>query len=78
LAEDELSEVLKRSTEGKTLFLVTHKLNLVPLLTDRIVLLENGTVAACGSHAELRRDNALYASLWEAFSAQREKGDDIQ
>jgi len=72
LAEDELSDVLKRSTKGKTLFLVTHKLNLVPLLTDKIVLLENGTIAAYGSHAELRRGNMLYASLWKAFSAQRE------
>jgi len=56
---------------GKTLLLVTHKLNLVPLLTDHIILLDQGGVAAQGTHAELLDDSELYASLWKAFSAQR-------
>lgn len=71
LAEEELSQVLHDSTRGKTLLLVTHKLNLVPLLTDKIVILDLGGIAARGTHSELMSNNKLYASLWKAFSAQR-------
>ncbi|MFZ2914696.1 MAG: ABC transporter ATP-binding protein [Rectinemataceae bacterium] len=72
LAEDELAGVLRDYTRGKTLLLVTHKLNLVPLLTERVVLLEEGVIAAEGTHEALKSGNALYASLWKAFSAQRQ------
>jgi len=42
----------------------------VPLLTDHVILLDQGGVAAQGTHAELLDDSELYASLWKAFSAQ--------
>lgn len=71
LAEEELSQVLHTYTRGKTLLLVTHKLNLVPLLADQIVLLDHGGIAARGTHAGLLNSNELYASLWKAFLAQR-------
>ncbi|MCE5256719.1 MAG: ABC transporter ATP-binding protein/permease [Spirochaetaceae bacterium] len=70
LAETELSQVLRAYTCDKTLLLVTHKLNLVPLLADKVILLEHGSIAATGSHAELKQSSALYSALWEAFSAQ--------
>ena len=71
LAEEDLSQVLHNYTRGKTLLLVTHKLNLVPLLTDQIVILDQGGIASRGTHAELMSNNELYASLWKSFSAQR-------
>lgn len=59
-------------TKGRTILLVTHKLNLVPLLTERVVIMKEGAIAAQGSHRELKATNSLYASLWKAFSSQRQ------
>ena len=70
IAEAELSQVLRSYTRDKTLLLVTHKLNLVPLLTNEVIILEHGCVAAKGTHDDLKNSSALYSALWEAFSAQ--------
>lgn len=72
LAEEELSGILQDHTKGRTILLVTHKLNLVPLLTERVVIMKEGAIAAQGSHRELKATNSLYASLWKAFSSQRQ------
>lgn len=70
IAEAELSQVLRSYTRDKTLLLVTHKLNLVPLLTNEVILLEHGCIAAKGTHDDLKSSSVLYSALWEAFSAQ--------
>jgi ATP-binding cassette, subfamily B, bacterial len=46
----------------RTTLIIAHRLATV-LKADRIVVLENGQIAAIGTHAELLRSNALYARL---------------
>jgi ATP-binding cassette subfamily B protein len=58
LIEDSLARVL----EGATGLLVVHRPSTLAL-ADRVALIDEGTVAAVGTHAELLRSNELYRAL---------------
>ena len=53
-----------------TVIMVAHRLSTI-LLADRVVYLENGRIAASGSHEELL-DHEGYRALAEAYEADRE------
>ena len=40
---------------------------------DRIVVLENGSVAACGSHAELLRDCPVYRDIYDSQMGKEDR-----
>jgi ABC-type multidrug transport system fused ATPase/permease subunit len=55
-------EGIHTAFSGRTVLIVSQKIN--PLLgTDRILLLEGGTVAAQGSHAQLARCSDTYRRI---------------
>ena len=60
--ESVIEEALSRVLEGVTGLLVVHRPSTLAL-ADRVVLLDEGRVAASGTHAELMRTNALYRAL---------------
>ena len=47
---------------GRTTFIIAHRLSTIAL-ADEIVVLEDGTVAAQGTHAELLDESPLYAAI---------------
>jgi ABC-type transport system involved in cytochrome bd biosynthesis fused ATPase/permease subunit len=49
---------------------VTHNLETIQL-ADRVLFLENGRLAADGTHAALYREHARYRALWEEGSRAR-------
>ena len=57
-----IEEALARVLEGVTGLLVVHRPSTLAL-ADRVALIEGGTVAAIGTHAELMRSNELYRAL---------------
>lgn len=60
--------ILKRIKDTVGVLLVTHRINLVRKLCDRIYLLEGRTVTAVGSHNELIAGDNLYRRYWDDFN----------
>ena len=52
-----------RQKAGGTTLIVSHRLSLASA-ADSIIVLDEGTVAASGTHSELLAKNGLYARLW--------------
>ncbi len=50
---------------GKTLIVIAHRLSTITA-ADSIAVMENGSVAAQGTHAQLLESSPLYARMWEA------------
>ena len=60
--EGEIQETLRRVMEGRTTIIISHRLSTIAL-ADRVVLIDEGRVAAMGEHAELMRSNPRYAEV---------------
>lgn len=63
--EDKIQKSISRLARSKTLLVIAHRLSTVTG-ADNIVVLDDGRVAAQGTHGELLSSSALYRSLWEA------------
>jgi ABC-type multidrug transport system fused ATPase/permease subunit len=62
LTEKSIFEALPRKTQGKTLFVVAHRLSTV-VDCDRILLLNENRLVAEGTHEELLHSNDYYRGL---------------
>ncbi|MEZ5905060.1 MAG: ABC transporter ATP-binding protein [Geminicoccaceae bacterium] len=58
-----IQQALARLLEGRTALVIAHRLATIRH-ADRIVVLRDGRVIETGSHAELMRENGLYARLY--------------
>jgi len=54
---------LERLMEGRTSFIIAQRLSTVRM-ADKVLVLENGKVAATGTHDELLRESGLYAEIY--------------
>jgi ATP-binding cassette subfamily B protein len=59
LIQDALDTLMK----GKTVVVIAHRLSTI-MRMDRIVVIENGTVVAEGTHQSLLKQGGLYQKLW--------------
>ncbi len=59
-----VQEALENLMQNRTTIIIAHRLATV-LAAKRIVVIDQGKILAVGSHAELVRDNPLYARLAE-------------
>jgi ABC-type multidrug transport system fused ATPase/permease subunit len=62
--EQAIKVALREVMAGRTTFVIAHRLSTIALADD-IVVLEDGRVAARGTHAELLERSALYAEIAE-------------
>jgi ATP-binding cassette, subfamily B, bacterial len=64
----------------KTCFVISHDLNFVAAVSDRIIVLNHGQVADEGTHEELLQREGLYKTLYELKNVDpallRKRGDD--
>ncbi len=63
IAEYQMFENMMRATEGRSVIFISHRLSSA-VLADRVILMENGAVAECGTHRELMAQNGKYASMF--------------
>ncbi len=70
----ELLQALK--AEGKTIFYCSHMMDVVEKVSDRIVLINNGTIIADGTFEELRQGGS--DSLEQIFSRLTSSGNQVQ
>jgi subfamily B ATP-binding cassette protein MsbA len=65
-----IHRVLREFMRNRTTFVITHRLNTLEI-SDRIVVIEGGRIAAVGKHADLLKDCSLYQRLHEAHFQRR-------
>ncbi|WEG12095.1 ABC transporter ATP-binding protein [Pullulanibacillus sp. KACC 23026] len=65
LVERQIQEALEVLLKGRTAIIIAHRLSTI-LTADRIVVLQDGRIAASGKHQELLQKNKLYRELYEA------------
>ena len=63
IAEYEMFENMMRATKGRSVIFISHRLSSA-VLADRVLLMENGEIAECGTHAELIKQNGKYADMF--------------
>lgn len=64
----EIRKSLKENNKNLTSIIITHRITTAKE-ADKIVVLENGRVAAIGTHQELAAREGLYKHLWEIQGA---------
>ena len=71
-SEQLIHRVLKKFVQGRTVFIITHVINDTFLdLVTRIVVLEQGRIAAMGTHDELVGSSPIYQRLYHASASSR-------
>jgi ATP-binding cassette subfamily B protein len=62
--ESQIKSALAEVMEGRTTFVIAHRLSTIAL-ADEVVVLEDGVVAARGTHEELLEESPLYREIAE-------------
>ena len=70
--EARLQKALRENLQGTTVITIAQRVASVKN-ADRIVVLENGRVAACGRHEELLQSSAVYRDIYNSQVGEGEK-----
>lgn len=60
-----IQEAISKLVKGKTLVIIAHRLKTITDV-DKIFVINNGKVEACGKHKELLSTSMIYKELWNA------------
>ena len=66
--EAKIQKTLDRVMEGRTTFVITHRIS-TAIRADRILVLDNGRMAGYGQHEDLLKDCTVYRLLYEQQQA---------
>lgn len=68
VSERQILKSFKELANGKIGIVVSHRITSIKNIVDKIIVFDNGTVQACGSHDELLRTSKVYQELYEKES----------
>lgn len=66
-----IQQAVAKLVAGKTLIVIAHRLSTITD-ADKIVVVENGRIAAEGTHDVLLQQSSLYSALWQAHISSRD------
>ena len=61
--EARLRSALRKELSGTTIIMIAQRIASV-MTADRIAVIDNGTIAACGSHTELMKSSEVYRDIY--------------
>lgn len=64
--EDQIQRAIFRAAEGRTTFIITHRLSQIRW-ADQIIVLRQGQIAAIGSHDELLQSSEAYRRIFARY-----------
>lgn len=70
LSERQSLLVLKKYLAGQRGIIISHKLDLLNTLSDELIVLENGKIAASGCHKDLLGQSKLYKDLYGEYQSR--------
>ncbi|HZR94922.1 MAG TPA: ABC transporter ATP-binding protein [Gaiellaceae bacterium] len=68
---------LRAATRDRTTLIIAHRLSTIAL-ADEIVVLDDGRVAARGTHEELKRSSPIYREIYEHGLLERQFADAVE
>ena len=69
--ELEIEKAISKMIQGKVLIVIAHRLSTIQN-ANSILVIENGTLAASGTHQELLKKSPLYKSMWDKHTSASE------
>ena len=66
-----IQEAVSKLVKDKTLIIVAHRLSTI-IDSDKIVVVQNGTISGQGTHDELMQNNHLYKELFETHMGAKD------
>lgn len=73
--EEEILTNLRRIMKGKTTIIISHRVSSVRH-ADKIIVMEDGTIAEQGTHDELMHRNGIYRTLYDKQVSELQKKND--
>lgn len=70
-SEAVIQAAVSKLVEGKTLIVIAHRLSTITD-SDHIAVIDQGRVAAQGTHNELLKSSPLYKNMWEAHTSVKD------
>ena len=70
--EQDILATLHKVSENRTSLSIAHRLSTIAD-SDRILVLDGGTLAESGTHAQLLRADGLYAEMWQRQKSESEE-----
>ena len=66
----EIDKAIENLCKGKTVIIVALRLGAIKIC-DRVAVVENHTITCCGTHEEVRKNNAYYRKAWSDYEQAR-------
>jgi ATP-binding cassette subfamily B protein len=68
--EEFVINLIKRLKSELTIIFISHRIQSLPKIADRIYVLENGTISSFGDHEKLLKSKNFYSEFWTELQTE--------